>query len=195
MKNSICPAIRELERIYDILAQKYGLDKIAKRPIITIQTRGRLKNTAGWYWDNKWQYKKQKISEINICAETLAGNVAETLIHEMVHYHNDSLKINDCNAHDYHNKHFKERAENYGLNVNKSGRDGWNETIISKSLQKFLSQIKINKNIFALYRKKDRKITTITKMKKYTCGCTIVRCATDLQAKCEICKHKFIMEE
>ena len=194
IRNSICPTSQELERIYDILAKKYGLSKIANRPIITIQTKGSKKNTLGWFWKDKWGISRSmgNFSEINICAEELSDKIIETLIHEMVHYHNASLNIRDCNEHQYHNKYFKERAESYGLNVEKSGRHGWNNTTISKTLQKILNQLKIKKQIFTLHRKRNIVITAKTKMKKYTCGCTIVRCATDLQAKCESCGNKFI---
>ena len=195
IKNSICPIIEELERIYDILAGKYGLDKIASRPIITIQTKGRKKNTVGWYWNDKWQVRKKNISEINICAENLSNNPVETLIHEMVHYHNASLNISDCNAHQYHNRKFKERAERYGLNVYLRGRQGWSATALSDSLKKTIDKIKVNRKIFNLYRKMNISNPTITKMIKYTCGCTIVRCATSLNAKCKSCGNDFIQEE
>lgn len=190
-KNSICPIIKELERIYDFLAEKTKLNKIAKRPIITIQTKGAQKNTLGWYQENKWTFKKQNISEINICAEALSINAVETLIHEMVHYHNTSLDISDCNSHQYHNKHFKTRAESYGLNVKNDGRHGWNHTLISKTLQDTLTKLNIKKHLFNLYRKENIFNPSVTKMKKYTCDCTTVRCATNLQARCEICKKRF----
>ena len=190
-KTSICPSIKELERIYDFFAKQYGLDKITKRPVITIQSHGHQKNTLGWYWKNKWQYNKQKLSEINICAESLSEKATETLIHEIVHYHNASLNILDCNAHNYHNKNFKSRAETYGLNVKNSGRHGWSNTSISESLQKIIDKVNIKKEIFILYRKKNKTSKLTTKMIKYNCDCTIVRCATNLQAKCKTCEKDF----
>lgn len=193
-KTSICPIIKELERIYDSLSKLNGLDKIASRPLITIQTKGVKKNTLGWYWKDKWTIQKKNISEINICAESLAGDIIETLIHEMVHYHNASLNIQDCNQHQYHNKNFKGMAESYGLNVKSSGRHGCSDTSISSSLQKIISKININKKVFNLYRKKNITIKSATKMLKYKCNCTTVRCATDLQAKCERCKKFFELQ-
>lgn len=188
-KISIRPVIKELERIYDALSKHFGLN--ASRPLITIQTKGRRKNTLGWYWSDRWQEDKKKIHEINICAESLNENPVETLIHEMVHYHNFCEDVKDCNAHQYHNKHFKERAESYGLNVEKNGRHGWGLTSISPKLQTMLNKIKVDNKIFKLYRQTSETIKSPTKMKKYTCGCTIVRCATDLQAKCLVCNNKF----
>ena len=110
----------------------------------------------------------------------------------MVHHHNSLDKISDCNAHQYHNKYFKSKAESYGLNVEKMGRHGWAHTSISKSLQKILNNLKINKKVFELYRKENKKTSKpITKMIKYRCECTTVRCATDLDAKCNNCKQLF----
>ncbi len=187
--NSIRPIIKELERIYDTLTKNYNI--MAKRPIITIQTKGRRNKTLGWYWNDKWIRGKERISEINICAESLNKNPIETLIHEMVHYHNALNKIMDCNNQQYHNKHFKQRAESYGLNVKKEGRHGWNNTSISLSLQKRIDKIKINKKVFLLCRKFNTVTKSQTKMLKYSCGCTTVRCATNLKAQCIICKNEF----
>ena len=192
MNNSIRPVIKELERVYDVLSNHF--DFKAPRPLITIQTKGRQKNTLGWYGTNKWKLGKKQIHEINICAESLNKNPIETLIHEMVHYHNFCKNIEDCNAHQYHNKHFKTRAKSYGLNVEKSGRHGWGLTSISPNLQLTLDKIKINTKIFQLYRQTQISIKAPTKLRKFTCGCTIVRCATNLEAKCLVCNNVFIEE-
>jgi len=189
MKNSIIPIIAELERIYDCFSDKYKI--IFPRPIITIQTKGRQKQTLGWHWAEKWEKGKENISEINICAESLNKNPIETLIHEMVHYSNNCEKIEDCNSQQYHNKQFKNKAEIYGLNVEKDGRRGYALTSISPKLTETLKEIKINYKVFELYRKENLSLIAPTKMKKYNCGCTTVRCATDLQSKCLKCNNNF----
>ncbi len=193
MDNSIIPIIKELERIYDAINAKYGFKY--PRPLITIQTKGTAKNTLGWFNANTWEHEKKEIGEINICAESLNKNPVETLIHEMSHYGNHCEKILDCNGAGYHNKNFKVKAENYGLNVEKRGRYGWALTTVSEKLQIILNDLKINKEVFALYRK--TRITAIapTKMKKYRCACTTVRCATELHATCLACKQEFKLEE
>jgi len=187
--NSIIPLIKELEKVYDALALKFGLKE--DRPIITIQTKGRQKNTLGWFWNSKWQYKKKEIGEINICAEELNKNPIETLVHEMVHYSNSCEKIEDCNAHQYHNKAFKTKAESYGLNVEKNGRHGWGLTKLSEKLETTIKGISIDYKVFDLFRKENITIVAPTKMKKYSCGCTTIRCATDLHAKCLKCNNEF----
>jgi hypothetical protein len=192
MDNSIIPIIKELERVYDTLAKKYEIK--APRPIITIQSKGRQK-ILGWHWEDKWELGKKSISEINICAEELNKDPIETLIHEMVHYANSSDKIDDCNSQQYHNKHFKLRAEKYGLNVEKEGRYGWGLTSLSPALKETLKELKINYDIFKLFRKTNITVSAPTKMKKYRCECTIIRCATDLSAKCLKCNTHFLPQE
>lgn len=187
-QSSICPAILELERVYDIIADRYKFK--APRPVITIQSKGRGK-TLGWHWTEKWSNGDIKLSEINICAEVLDRNPIETLIHEMAHYHNCIDKIPDCSASQYHNKAFRERAENYGLNVLKVDRFGWAMTYMSDKLKLVVKEMNIDYKVFKLVRKESNKIVAPTKMKKWDCGCTVVRCATVLSAVCELCKNNF----
>lgn len=190
--DSLIPTIKELERVYDLIADRYKFK--APRPIITIQTKGR-QSALGWHWKNKWRKGEIELTEINICAEELDKNPIETLIHEMVHYHNAVDEIKDCNSQQYHNSHFKQRAEEYGLNVKRAGRYGWGMTSLSDKLQEVLIGYKINYDVFKLIRKHANKIKAETKMKKYSCGCTIVRCATELSAVCETCQNRFEEKE
>jgi len=189
MDNSIIPIIKELERVYRELAKNFNLK--AEKPIITIQSKGRQKTTLGWYWGKKWQHNKKEVAEINICAESLNKTPIETLVHEMAHYANSCEDIEDCNTHQYHNKNFKARAETYGLNVEKDGRHGWGLTTISSKLEAILKEIRVDYKVFEIYRKLSMGSIAPTKMKKYSCGCTIVRCATRLEAKCLICNKNF----
>ena len=53
---------------------------------------------------------------------------------------------------------------------------------------------KVDKKVFKLYRQSRVSITAPTKMKKYRCGCTTVRCATDLHATCNACNREFNLE-
>jgi hypothetical protein len=192
--NSIIPVISELERIYDTLSKQFGIKH--DRPIITIQTKGRAKQTLGWHWADKWERGKESISEINICAEELNKDPVETLVHEMVHYTNTCNKIDDCNNAGYHNKFFKTLAESYGLNVEKQGRHGWAHTSLKENFYStVLKDIKINNKVFDLYRKTQLTFTAPTKMKKYRCECTTIRCATDLSAKCLKCDKHFQPQE
>ena len=133
-----------------------GLDA----PVFTlIPNRGR-QSYYGWYWQGRWKDGKKSLPEINITADTLKRSVEEicnTLIHEMAHYKNNVEGINDCNANQYHNKHFKKRAEEFGLTVEKLKNKGYARTelgekaknLVKKYKNKFL---KDDKNPFHAYR-------------------------------------------
>jgi len=187
-KYSLADTIKELERIYDLIANRYKFKAI--KPIITIQSKGRS-NATGWHYKNKWKKKKEYFTEINICAEHLKDNPIETLIHEMCHYHNAVEKINDCNSQQYHNKRFKERAEMYGLNVKKVGRFGWAMTSISDKLAEALKKYNINYDVFNIFRTPNIRTKAPTKMKKWRCNCTTIRAAVEIDITCNKCNQKF----
>lgn len=104
-------------------------------------------------------------------------------------------KVKDCSSAQYHNKDFKDRAEKHGLTVQKAGRFGWGMTAVSEKLQKILDEIKINQEVFNLYRQVQLTAKAPTKMKKFRCNCTTIRCATELRAKCLKCDTEFTEEE
>jgi len=192
MNNSIIPIIAELERIYDALAVKFNIS--FPKPIITVQSKGRQK-VLGWHWKEKWECGDVSVNEINICAEELKNNPIETLVHELAHHANACEKIEDCNSQQYHNKEFKKRAESYSLNVERAGRHGWALTSLSDNLKKIIEEIKPNEQVFKMYRKNSPTIVAPTKMKKFSCGCTTIRCAVDLQAQCLKCQKNFEAQE
>jgi hypothetical protein len=129
-------------------------------PVFTlIPNRGR-QSYYGWYWQGRWKDGKKSLPEINITADTLKRSVEDicnTLIHEMAHYKNNVENIQDCNANQYHNKHFKKRAESFGLVVEKMKNKGYARTelgekaknLVKKYKNKFL---KDDKNPFHAYR-------------------------------------------
>jgi hypothetical protein len=193
MNVSVIPIIKELERLYDAINLKFGFNY--PKPVIVIQTQGRQKNTKGWFDANRWTQNKTEIGEITICAEFgLNKNPVETLIHEMAHYANHCEKKDDCNDQGYHNKEFKIKAENYGLNVEKDGRKGWAYTTLSEKLNIILKDLKINQRVFDLYRQPRPTVVSQTKMKKWKCDCTIVRAAVDVKATCKQCGKDFLIQ-
>ena len=165
--------------------------------LITLQTKGRG-NFAGWCWAEKWVSKENSHTEINISAECLTAGYAplmEVLIHEMAHAINSQNGIKDCSKTQYHNKHFKSAAELAGLHV-ENGKNGWAYTSIEKGgiAEKALKDIDINRDVFIYKRAEQAKVKAITKMKKWSCGCTNVRCAVELLAECQDCGNEFIQQ-
>ena len=95
-----------------------------ERPVITVSPD----TTSGAYgWCTSWKAwgssedKEKGYYEINICSEYLTRSfeeIAETLLHEMVHLQNIKDGVQDTSrSGKYHNRKYKQAAEAHGLNV------------------------------------------------------------------------------
>lgn len=70
----------------------------------------------------------KSIFVLNILQD-LFEQVAETLLHEMVHLYNLQIGVQDTSrGGTYHNKKYKEAAEKHGLTVEKDAKYGWTKT-------------------------------------------------------------------
>jgi len=143
-------------------------------PVFTlIPNRGR-QSYYGWYWQGRWKEGKKTLPEINITADTLkrdVEDVCETVIHEMVHYKNNVEDIVDCNNNQYHNKHFKKRAEEFGLKVEKVKNKGYARTSLDEKAKNLVKKyknthLKGEKNPFNAYRVGTESRLTVTKSTK-----------------------------
>ena len=133
---------------------------LLSRPTITIQSTPKAYGQFSLREDT-WVSTLGGTHEINIGAGTLSRpieEVAATLLHEMVHYYNYQMGIQDCSrGNTYHNRRFKEAAEAHGLIVAHSDRYGWSHTSPSDALLEFvlkyeLTDILINRNEFGGFR-------------------------------------------
>lgn len=129
-------------------------------PVFTlIPNRGR-QSYYGWYWQGRWKDGKKTLPEINITADTLKRSVeeiCETIIHEMVHYANNVAEVVDCNNNQYHNKHFKSKAESFGLTVERVKNKGYARTALGDKAASMVKKYKQkhckdDKNPFHVYR-------------------------------------------
>ena len=95
-----------LNKVFDLLNQEFSENTLS-RPTITIQSTTKAYRHFSLR-DDTWISKKGATHEINIGAGTLARpieKVCATLLHEMVHYHNYVLGIQDCSrGGTYHNR-------------------------------------------------------------------------------------------
>lgn len=132
---SLKPVIEKLESLFSSFNQKFYNGEL-QTPVITVSpdtTKGAYGWCTSWKaWSNLdpdskttdiSQMSKADLDamqnegfyEINICAEHLARpfeQVAETLLHEMVHLYNLQIGVQDTSRNGtYHNKKFKEAAE------------------------------------------------------------------------------------
>lgn len=213
----------ELNRVFDIFNKHYYNNEIEK-PVIAVQTNGKDSGTMGWCTCNKvWKddEKNQFYYEITICSEYLFRDIQEicaTLLHEMVHlYCNEKNIKNTSRGHTYHNKRFKEIAEQHGLVVQYDKRIGWSMTSLSDETKSFV-EANVKKDVFTLTRghHKMRTSTGISEdgedqgeieapeepekpkqsMRKYVCpSCgTIIRATKDVNVKCADCDKLFEKE-
>ena len=148
-----------LNKIFDLLNEAYFESELS-RPTITIQSTPKAYGHFSLREDT-WISKLGSTHEINIGAGTLSRPIEQicaTLLHEMVHYHNYINGIQDCSrGGTYHNRRFRDSAQDHGLIVEHHDKYGWTITSPSDSLLQFcldndLSDILINRNEFYGYR-------------------------------------------
>ena len=173
-KQSIQPAIAELERLFDAFNKELYAGKLPF-PAITIQTTGN-RNAYGWFWAETWESEGKKVHELNMSAEYLSRDVediCETLLHEMVHLYCHENGIHDC-KNNYHNKSFKEACAYIRLNCEKGSRNGFSLTSLSDDLLKLVRSVRPKKSAFKVFRSASigPKRQAGSKLKKYSCpGC------------------------
>ena len=162
-----------LVQAFEFFNKELGTD--LDTPVFTlIPNRGR-QSYYGWFWRDRWQDGKKSLPEINITADTLkrtVEDICETLIHEMAHYANWVNKVEDCNRNQYHNKHFKKKAEEFGLKVDKMRNKGYALTSLGEKgnnmVKKYKSTIlKGEKNPFHAYRVTEKTSTVRDNSKRF----------------------------
>ena len=131
-----------LESAFDILNDRYFGGELPK-VVITVQSSPR---TYGHYTKyNAWSDSEKGFREINLSAENLDRSVfltISTLTHEMVHHYCDLKGIKDCSRNGtYHNKRFKEQAEQRGLIIEYDSKIGYSITSPSEELIDFVNEM------------------------------------------------------
>jgi hypothetical protein len=144
-----------LNGIYDRLnADFFGGEM--ERPVITIQSTPKAYGHFTLY--DAWTVNDKGMREINVGAGTLARsieNVIATLLHEMAHQYNALKNIKDVSrGGTYHNKFFKQTAEDHGLTISRDEKYGWtitnpSEKLIDWILENDLTDIPMNRNEFS----------------------------------------------
>jgi hypothetical protein len=123
-------------------------------PVITIQGGHRL--ALGWFAWSRWETRDAAIlDEINFVPEYLNRDVfdiAETLLHELVHLANYTARIRDCTSNQYHNRHFRDRAAGVGLACERMSPYGWAKTSLTPALRERVAALQPDANAFDLFR-------------------------------------------
>ena len=188
-----------LEKIFKALnADKFGGE--LEVPIITVQNTPKAYGhlTCNKVWHNAHGVKQY---ELNIGAGTLdrpIENVVSTMLHEMVHLYNQMHGIQDCSrGNTYHNKKFKEKAEEVGLIIEYDKKIGWSITSPSDDLLAYVAKRKWEKITLG----RDEKLTESSGKKsstrKYQCPCCgmSVRATKEVHISCMDCNLRMEVAE
>ena len=218
-ERSLKPVIEKLEKLFSMFNQRFYNGEL-QTPVITISP-DTTKGAYGWCtaW-RAWTDKEPKsfvdmtpeeletlktdgYYEINFCAEHIARNfeeIAETMLHEMVHLYNLQIGVQDTSRNGfYHNKKYADAATVHGLEVEKTKKYGYSKTTLNEEAKNYVSGLSDKK--FELYRRSAPKVSGGSKAKsssrKYVCpncGC-IIRATKEVHIICGECEVEFVEAE
>lgn len=193
-ETSLKPVIEKLENLFSKFNEKFYNGEL-QTPIITVSpdtTKGAYGWCTAWKaWSNKQPEQKKTVDLARPFEQ-----VAETLLHEMVHLYNLQIGVQDTSrGGTYHNKKYKEAAEQHGLTVGKDAKYGWTVTTLNDEANDFVASFQDKK--FELHRKSFPKIPGAAKTKQSTrkyvcpmCG-TIIRATKEVHVVCGDCEVEF----
>ncbi len=174
-----------------------------EKVIITVK-EGRKEGTLGTFCTAKdWVQNGKERHEINISANYIGSRTVEqtivTLMHEMVHLYNFQNEIKDTSrAGVYHNKKFKQTAEEHGLHVDFSDQIGWSLTTPTEEIRKWIKD-NIPIKAFGIYKQvgeKEEKSKPKQSMVKKVCPCcgNIARVTSEFKLICGECNEEMKIE-
>jgi hypothetical protein len=143
-------------------------------------------------------------NEISISPSSLTSKalMAAVLFHEMVHEYQELYDPRPTRTRAYHDVRFREVSKEYVPTDKKGQFIGITEKFAALIVSSGLVETEaIDLDLYCdgkdfervfLKPKPDKKQPT--KMKKWSCGCTNVRCAVALKAFCEKCGEKFTLQ-
>lgn len=197
--NSIIPAIREGERFIKFLNNELDLG-ISEDLILTISKS--KKSNLGHYASIKtavhFVADKKDIPNINLNSLYLVeGNPYQTLTHEVAHHLNDLRGFVDCSSNQYHNKHFKAKAEELKLKTTYNKKRGYAFTEETEEFKQMLKRFKpLNSvwEVFQVDKTQDKKKPQLNAL--WICSCGVkIRSARDLNVYCNDCETDFARVE
>jgi len=200
---SLKPVIDKLEKLFSKFNDQF-YDGQLQKPVITVSpdtTKGAYGWCTSWKAWKKANTEDEGYYEINICSEHLSRDfkaLCGTLLHEMVHLWNLQNGVQDTSrGGTYHNKKFKQVAEEHGLMIECSPKYGWTITHLQPETEKFIE--KMGDFSFDLYRDSASRIKAKTSSKqssrKYVCPVCglIIRATKEVRVQCMDCEME--MEE
>lgn len=147
----------ELYKAFEYINKDFFNGEIIE-PVITVQSKGNRKNVLGWCTvDKVWIKGEEKYNyEINIVAEYLDSGfeqVMTTLMHEMIHLFHKQKNIKDTSRNGaYHNKIFKNKAEDVGFDVTYDERIGYSWCTMKQQMRDVFNKYDLDKKLYAISR-------------------------------------------
>ena len=194
---SLSPILKALTKAHDIIKEETGAPRATI--LITRDMKGKL---AHFTYYQPWEVNGEGFNEIAFTAEMFAKGgefVLGILLHEVAHSLNHAEGVKDCSANQYHNKHFKSRAEGLGLKTVEVKGKGHACTEITefglKRWSKALKVIEAALEITAISQDKAKPKSRNTNLIKATCDCeNIIRTSKSVLesgVECQECGSKF----
>lgn len=208
-----------LEQAFFVLNRVYFDDSLPE-VVITIQSSQKAYGhiTTGKIWKDSWD----SYYEINISAEYLnrpVENIIATLVHEMCHLYAMENNIKDTsNNNRYHNKRFKELAEQRDLKISYAPVIGWSVTEPTERLIETIKQYHLDTQMeyvrMGAYQftngndnngsgsgsdgdngKPPKKKSSTRKLICKGCGCSVRATKRGIRIMCMECMQQMIEEE
>jgi predicted SprT family Zn-dependent metalloprotease len=197
---SIKPSINECERFIKFLNVRFNLG-IQDNLIINIHQT--TPSRKGYYMpslhSNHYENEQNNKALNFICISSiyLKETPYETIAHELAHYLHDFIDNKPC-KNNYHNKHFKKRAEQLLLKVSK-GKHGFDNTEQTDAFIELLQDFKPDDNAFKIFQHANEIKKQKSRNLLYMCSCGVkIRTAKNenkpLNAICQWCDSKFIQQ-
>lgn len=203
-QESIKPSITEIERFCSFLNERFNYNLDLSNLIVLIHET--KPNTLGFFRSvecaNIWNTSEEQkpLNSIVLSSHNLRarGNDTpyETIAHEFAHYVNFIKGIKDASSNQYHNKHFKARAEEMLLSVEK-GQRGFAYTGETDEFKQMVSEFKPSQDAFKIFqdnKPKASKGKSRLLLFVCSCGCKIRTARNEnkpLNAVCQYCETEF----
>lgn len=204
MYKQVANIIEQLGLIFDKFNET-KFDGTLIKPVITVQS-GQKQKAYGWCSvGHRWQDNEQNgYHEINISAEYInreIPEIAETMLHEMIHLWNQQNGIRDCSKQTgRHLKQFKDACDKFGLPVEKDSKGDWCITKLNDELIQLINTFGIDEGVFNVFRKEEveqepKQRKPRTPKLKYICSCgQEIESKVPVKVYCQQCDGEFELQ-